>query len=463
MEKNAQPGGRAAVWEHEGFRFDMGPSWYWMPDIFDRFFARFGRQTEEFYSLTRLDPSYRVYFEDESVVDVPAGMEALEALFESREPGSAQRLRDFLEQAEFKYRFGLGEYAYRPSLSVREFIDLKTLRAAARIGMFGSFRRHVRSFFKDDHLRQIVEFPVLFLGATPGDTPAMYSLMNHADMKLGTWYPAGGMSGVIAAMVKLADELGVQFRFDHEVEAIETANGIASSVKTRGERFFADVVVAGADYRHVEQNLLPAGDRDYTPEYWDGRVLSPSSLIFYLGLNKELSGVHHHTLFFDEDLDKHAHEIYKDPRWPSRPLFYVSCPSKTDPAVAPEGCENVFILVPVAPGLQDDDETRERIFDVVMDRFERLTQQSIRDAVVVKRSYAHREFSEDYHAFKGNAYGLANTLMQTAFLKPRMRSKKVKNLYYTGQLTVPGPGVPPSLISGEVVSDLIVADFRSRR
>jgi phytoene desaturase len=297
-----------------------------------------------------------------------------------------------------------------------------------------------------------MEFPVLFLGATPENTPALYSLMNYADLALGTWYPRGGMHKIVEGMVKVAQQQGVKLEYNQEVQEIRVENGRATGVQTAAGFRPADIVVAGADYHHAEQQLLAPQHRHYDEKYWDSRTMAPSSLLFYLGINKRLNNLRHHNLFFDEDFGRHAQEIYEQPQWPSKPLFYASVPSQTDPTVAPEGCENLFLLVPVAPDLADPEETRERYYHLVMDRLERLTGQSIRDAVVYKRSYAHSDFVADYHSYKGNAYGLANTLKQTAILKPTLKSKKVSNLYFTGQLTVPGPGVPPSLISGQVVA-----------
>lgn len=457
LEKNDQFGGRARVWQKDGFTFDMGPSWYWMPDVFEEFFARFGKQPSDYYDLVRLDPSYRVYFGKDSLIDIPATLSELTALCERLEPGSGLRLKQFLAQAEYKYRVGMGDYVRRPSLSVFEFMDARLLKEAFRIQMLHSMRSHVGRYFKDERLVRIMEFPVLFLGGTAREIPAMYSMMNYADLVLGTWYPQGGMRRIAEAMVSLAQELGVTLRANTEVHRIVIEDGRATSVETTaGERIEVDVVVAGADYHHVEQALLEPQWRNYTEKQWDKKVLSPSSLLFYLGVNRRLKGLQHHNLFFDEGLEQHAREIYQEPRWPSKPLFYACCTSQTDPTVAPEGMENLFILIPLAPGLKDEDATRERYYDLVMGRLEALTGQCVRDAVIVKRSYAHRDFISDYHSYKGNAYGLANTLKQTAFFKPSVRSKRVRNLFFAGQMTVPGPGVPPSLLSGQIVSDVIL-------
>jgi phytoene desaturase len=461
LEKNESVGGRARVWASEGFRFDMGPSWYWMPDVFDDFFGHFGKTPGDYYTLRRLDPSYRVWFGADDALDLPAGVDALATLFESMESGAGDELRAFLVDAEYKYRHGMGDFVEKPSLSVLEYADPRLLWALVRLQMLQSFRGHVQRHFSHPQLRQVVEFPVLFLGATAPKTPALFSLMNHADMTLGTWYPEGGMGAVVEGMTALAREQGVEIRTGCEVERIEVEGRRVRRVRTvDGESIEADVVLANADYHHVEQVLLEPEHRQYSTDFWAKRTLSPSSLLFYLGVEGSVEGLQHHTLFFDEPLDLHAEAIYEKPRWPERPLFYVSAPSKTDPTVAPPGHENLCVLIPLAPDLDDADETRERYYDIVMGRLEALTGQRIRDRVVVKRSYAHRDFRADYHALGGNAYGLANTLRQTAILRPRLRSNRVKGLYFAGQLTVPGPGVPPALVSGQVAARQIEKDLR---
>ncbi|MBK8922161.1 MAG: phytoene desaturase [Saprospirales bacterium] len=456
LEKNQVPGGRARQFITQGYTFDMGPSWYWMPDVFEQFFGRFGKRPSDYYELIRLDPSYAVYFGPDERVEVPAGMAALEALFERYEPGSTANLRKFLAEAEYKYRVGMNEFVHKPSHSILEFADWRIAASLFRLQMFTSLSNHVRSLFRNENLIKLLEFPVLFLGATPQKTPALYSLMNYADMALGTWYPMGGMYKIIEGMAALAQELGVKMELGQEVRQIVAPNGCAQSVVTAaGREFPADFVVGAADYHHIDTCLLGPGTRQYTDRYWASRTMAPSCLLYYVGVNKRLEGLHHHNLFFDEDFGRHAREIYETPQWPEKPLFYVSAPSVTDPSVAPEGCENLFILVPVAPGLEDTPAIREHYYNLVMQRLARLTGQGISESVVYRRTYAHTDFIQDYHAFKGNAYGLANTLMQTAFLKPKIRSKRVSNLYYAGQLTVPGPGVPPSLISGQVVAQEI--------
>ena len=460
LEKHAIPGGRARHLKVDGFTFDMGPSWYWMPDVFERYFSHFGKKVDEYYELIRLSPSYRVYWEDD-FNDIPSDYNELRNLFESIEPGAAIQLDKFLKEAEYKYNVGINKLVFKPGQSFTEFIDWDVMKGVFRLDVFTSIKKHIAKHFKHPKLRQMMEFPVLFLGALPENTPALYSLMNYADIKLGTWYPKGGMYSVVDGMYRLAKELGVEFCFNENVAQISIRNNAAKEVITeRNNTYKADVVVGGADYHFVENNLLPAEFRSYTEGYWDKKLMAPSCLLYYVGLNKKLNNLLHHSLFFDVPFDKHAQEIYTNPQWPSQPLFYMSASSLTDDIVAPQGCENLVFLIPVAAGLSDDaEELREKYFNIILDRFEKHIGQTVKDAIVVKKSFAYSDFLNEYNSFKGNAYGLANTLMQTAVFKPGCRSKKVKNLFYTGQLTVPGPGVPPSLISGEVVAKQIVKAF----
>lgn len=460
VEKHDRPGGRARKFEAGGFTFDMGPSWYWMPDVFERFFKQFGKKTSDYYSLVRLDPSYRVYFENE-VIDIPAQYEAVKQLFEQMEPGSAAALDQFLKEAEFKYKTGMQKLVHKPGRSVFELFDPQVIAGVFKLDVFTNMKRHVARYFSDPRLQEIMEFPVLFLGAKAENTPALYSLMNYADIQLGTWYPQGGMYQVVDAMYRLALELGIEFAFNTTASACTVNGKSVVAVETGKGSFKADVVLAAADYNHIEKDLLADEHRNYSDVYWDERTLAPSALIYYIGINQKLPHIQHHNLFFDTDFAVHASEIYDHPQWPSQPLFYVCCTSKTDPTAAPPGCENLFILIPVSTALCDDrEEIREHYFNVVMARMEKQWQVNLRNSVIYKRSYAQSDFKADYHAFKGNAYGLANTLRQTANLKPSLKSKRLKNLYFAGQLTVPGPGVPPALISGEVAAKEIMKEFK---
>jgi len=453
FEKNSDIGGRARHFKTEnGYTFDMGPSWYWMPDIIESFFNDFGKKASEFYHLVPLDPQFEMVFSD-GKMNIPQNYEEMKTLFENTEPGAGKKLDEFMEDARYKYEVGMKEFVNKPCHSWFEFISPKIAKSALKLDLLTNFQRFVRKYFKHPKLIVLMEFPVIFLGAAPKDIPALYSLMNYGGYKLGTWYPMGGFSKIIDAMKNIAESQGTHFYVDSNVQRINVNDKKVSSLTVNNTDIDFDAIIASSDYHHTESTLLPEELRNYTESYWEDRVFAPSCLIFYLGFKEKISNLKHHTLFFENDLDLHTEEIYKDKKWPTKPLFYACCPSKTDASVAPENCENVFLLMPVAPGIQDSEEIREHYFMEMMLRLEKHTGASdLLLKIDYKKSYCVKDFKEDYNAYKGNAYGLANTLSQTAVLKPSLKNKKVKNLFYTGQLTVPGPGVPPSIISGKIAA-----------
>ena len=451
-EKNASIGGRARQLKAEGFTFDMGPSWYWMPDVFERFFADFDKKTTDYYELVKLSPAYRVYYGIDDFIAIADNLPQIVADFESIEKGSGQVLKEFMHEAKSNYDIAIKELVYRPGVSPLELVTVET---AKKVGQFFSnISKDIRKKFKNERLIHILEFPVLFLGAKPSDTPSFYSFMNYADFGLGTWHPKTGMFDVVRAMESLARELGVIFVTNANIEKINVENKIARSIVVNGKTISSDIILSGADYHHTE-TLLDKEHRAYSEKYWNSRVFAPSSLLFYVGFNKKIKNISHHALFFDVDFEQHAKDIYDEPQWPKEPLFYANFPSLTDKTAAPEGMESGFFLVPLAPGIEDTEELRDQYFDKIIERFEILTQQTVKSNIVFKQSFCKNDFVSEYNSYKGNAYGMANTLLQTAFLRPKLKSSKVKNLYFTGQLTVPGPGVPPALISGKLVSELI--------
>ncbi len=451
-EKNTTIGGRARQLKKDGFTFDIGPTWYWMPDVFERFFADFGKKPSDYYELIKLSPAYQVYFGVKNFVIIADNLPEIVTTFESIEKGSGNKLVSFMAEAQSNYEIAIKDLVYRPGVSPLELITLETAKKVNQF--FGNISKDIRRKFKNRKLIQILEFPVLFLGAKPSDTPSFYSFMNFADFGLGTWHPKNGMYSVILAMEKLAKELGVTILTNSNIEKINADNGKANAIIVNSEIVYGDIILSGADYHHTE-SLLDKKYRGYSENYWENRTFAPSSLLFYVGFDKKIENVEHHTLFFDVDFDVHASAIYDNPKWPEEPLFYASFPSKTDTSAAPYGKEAGIFLIPLAPGLNDIPELREEYFDKIITRFEKLTQQSVKESIIFKESFCVNDFIKDYNSYKGNAYGLANTLMQTAFLRPKLKSKKVKNLFFTGQLTVPGPGVPPALISGKLVADLI--------
>ncbi|GAB5400362.1 MAG: phytoene desaturase family protein [Aureisphaera sp.] len=451
-EKNPTVGGRARQLKKEGFTFDIGPTWYWMPDVFERFFGDFGKDPSQYYDLIKLNPAYSVYFGEKDFITIGDTLDKICLAFEKEEPGSSKKLKQFIKEAKDNYDIAIKDLVYRPGISPLELVTPATIKKLGQF--FSTISKEVRKEFDNPRLVSILEFPVLFLGAKPSDTPAFYSFMNYADFGLGTFHPKNGMYSVIQGMEELALSLGVTIKVDQTVEKILVEGDRATGLVVNSEEITADIILSGADYHHTE-SLLDKKFRQYSESYWDKKTFAPSSLLFYVGFEKQLKNVEHHTLFFDVPFDAHAKDIYDHPKWPKDPLFYASFPSKTDEDAAPKGKEAGIFLIPLAPGLEDTPELRSQYFDIIMDRFEKLTQQEVKKYVIFKESFCINDFIEAYNSYKGNAYGLANTLLQTAFLRPKLKSKKVKGLFFTGQLSVPGPGVPPSLISGKLVSSLI--------
>lgn len=452
LEKNNTVGGRARQLIKDGFTFDIGPSWYWMPGVFERFFGDFGKKPSDYYTLDKLDPAYRVFFGKNDSLLVEGELDRIYAMFEEEEKGSSKHLKTFLNSAKANYATAIEDLVYKPGVSPLELVTPVTIARVSQF--FSTVRKQVRKNIKSDKLISILEFPVLFLGAKPSNTPAFYNFMNYADFGLGTWHPRGGMYSVVKGMHQLAEDLGVEFQLNANVEKIIVENKKIKGLIVNGEKIETDLVLSGADYHHTE-TLLDDSLRQYSEDYWQKKTFAPSSLLFYVGFDEKLDNVEHHNLFFDTDFDAHAKEIYDEPRWPKDPLFYANFTSITDPNSAPKGKENGFFLIPIAPDLEDTEELREQYFDLIINRFEKITGQEVKNNIIFKESFCVKDFKEAYNSYKGNAYGMANTLLQTAFLRPKIKSNKVSNLYFTGQLTVPGPGVPPSLISGKIASELI--------
>ena len=452
-EKNDSLGGRARQFKAKGFTFDMGPSWYWMPDVFEKFFDDFGKKVDDYYQIKKLNPAYRVYFDKKEYIDIDNSIEKIILKFEEIEKGSGEKLRRFINNAKENYNIGVTDMLYKmPGLSPLELVSLKTIK---KIKLFiSTIRKEVHKEFKNPKLRSVLEFPVLFLGAKASNTPAFYSFMNYADFGLGTFQPTNGFYDLVNAMVKLGKSLGVKYYTNKPVNKINVSDSVASSIEIDKKNIYYDIILSGADYHHTEK-LLPLKFRQYSDKYWESRVFAPSSLLFYVGFNKKLKNVLHHNLFFDTDFDKHAKEIYDEPQWPSDPLFYANFTSKTNSKTAPAGCENAFFLIPIATNLKDTPKIRDKYFNKLMTKLETFTGQNLDEAIIYKKSFCVSDFKREYNSYGGNAYGLANTLFQTAFMRPNIKSKLVSNLFFCGQLTVPGPGVPPAIVSGELVSNLI--------
>ncbi|MBO9691317.1 NAD(P)/FAD-dependent oxidoreductase [Chryseobacterium sp.] len=452
FEKHNQPGGRARQFRTpEGYVFDMGPSWYWMPDIIDGFFNDFEMNADDFFQLVSLDPQFEMVFSEEKIC-IPRKNSEIRELFEKIENGAGGQYDKFMKSAKYKYEVGMQDFVTKPCYSWLEFASLKIAGSALKLDLLSNFRKYVSGYFSDPKLRSLMEFPVIFLGASPQNIPALYSLMNYGGYVLGTKYPMGGFYQLVLAMQQVAEKQGAVFHFNHEVQKINTANDKVISVSIDDKDYEFDAVIASSDYHHTE-TLIPKSLRNYNSTYWKEKTFAPSCLIYYLGIKGKIPGLKHHTLFFENELDDHIDCIYKNKKWPAKPLFYSCCPSKTDPEVAPQGCENLFLLLPLAPGIYDDESTREKYLLEMLERIEKHTgTEDLLSRIEYKKSYCVSDFISDYNAYQGNAYGLSNTLSQTAVLKPKIRNRKIRNLFYTGQLTVPGPGVPPSVISGKIVA-----------
>ncbi|PNX50071.1 MAG: phytoene dehydrogenase [Thermoplasmata archaeon M8B2D] len=458
IEKNEQPGGRASVWKKDGFTFDMGPSWYLMPDVFEKYFAEFGKKPQDYMELVRLDPSYRVFFSENDFVDISADLDKNLELFEQLEPGAKVKMKEYLELSKYEYEIAMKDFIYKDYKHLTDFFKPKLIVEGTKLHMFEKLDGFAQRFFKSEKIRKILEYTIVFLGGSPYDSPALYSLMSHVDFNMGVWFPKNGMGKLVEAMHKIAEEQGAKFVFNEPVEKILIENGKAVGVKTSKKEYDAEIVVVNADYAWAEMNIVDKKYRSYSDKYWDKRKIAPSAYLLFLGLDKPIKHFIHHNLYFHPQWVNHFDDIFKDPKWPKDFSYYVSCITKTDPKTAPKECENVFVLIPVAPGLKDDEKTREKYYNKIIEHMEMLTGENLRDHVIVKRIFAHNDFSNRYNAYKGTALGLAHTLMQTAIFRPKHESKKVKNLYYTGHYNHPGIGVPMVIISSQILANIIKSE-----
>ena len=507
LEKNEQLGGRASRLEADGFKFDMGPSWYLMPDVFERFFGHFDRSPGEYYSLSRLDPHYRIFFKDGDQVDMVADREANAETFESYEPGAGETFHEYLDTSEYHYETAMEQFVYTDRTRLRDFVDLDVLKAApVGLKLLGTMDDYVADYFENPKLRQIMQYTLVFLGGAPSNTPAMYNIMSHVDFNLGVYYPDGGIGAVVDGLVELGRELGVTYETNAPVEEIvsrregfdllvgeneapdlptRTERGMDASTATddhaadtdapgevpaadggaataaggESRRLHFDRVVSDADYAHTEQELLPEHERGYDADYWNSKTYAPSAFLLYMGVEGDVDPLEHHTLVLPTDWDDHFETIFDEPGWPDDPAYYVCVPSETDETVAPEGHSNLFVLVPIAPDLEDGPETRQRYRDLVLDDLAENTGVDLRDRIVLEESFSVSEFADRYNSMQGTALGMAHTLRQTAFLRPPHRSKELDGLYFTGSYTTPGIGVPMCLVSGQHTADCVIKDL----
>jgi phytoene desaturase len=459
LEKNEQLGGRASRLETDGFRFDMGPSWYLMPDVFERFFAYFGREPGDYYDLERLDPHYRIFFKDGDRLDVNGDHAEMREKFESYEPGAGEAFDEYLATSERHYETAMNKFVYEDRSSLRDWVDLDVLTAApVGLQLVGSMQGHVEDYFEHPKLQQIMQYTLVFLGGSPKNTPALYNMMSHVDFNLGVYYPEGGIGAVVDALVELGEEMGVTYQTGAEVTEIDRRKDGFLVETVDGEQFHPDDVVVNADYGHAERELVPEHERQYDDDYWDSRTYAPSAFLLYLGVEGDVDPLAHHTLVLPTDWEPHFETIFDDPDWPENPAYYCCVPSKTDDTVAPEGHSNLFVLVPIAPGLHDGDAIREEYREKILADIAANTGVDLRDRIVFEEQFAVSDFGERYNATEGTALGLAHTLRQTALLRPNNRSSAVDGLYFTGSFTTPGIGMPMCLISGEHTAEALIGD-----
>ncbi|MDD1764276.1 MAG: phytoene desaturase family protein [Methanobacteriaceae archaeon] len=454
IEKNEQPGGRGSVYQEAGYTFDMGPSWYLMPDVYEKFFADFGKKPEDFFTLEKLDPLYRIFFYDKAVYDISPELEENYQLFESFEEGGGDKLKSYLASSRELYEFSVNEMLYKDYRSVLDLLSGKLLLKAPKLRLWENLQHYVNKQFKSDQARKILEYAIGFLGGSPQNTPSFYHLVSHADLTLGVWYPQGGMREIVKAVRDLAESYGAEFIYNEPVELLEVHENRVKRVITDKAVYEPDLVVVNADYHHGEVDLLTPEHRTYDETYWEKKILSPSAMVAYLGVNRRVEGLAHHNLFLERDWDDGFNAVFNplQTSWPENPSYYVNVPSLTDESAAPPGCDTLYILAPLASGLEDTPQLREDFYNRIMDDLEGKLEDKIREDAVVKKFFALNDFQDRYNAYKGTAFGLTHTLDQTALFRPAHRSKKVENLYYTGQYTHPGIGVPMTMVSSQMVA-----------
>lgn len=455
VEKNEQLGGRASQLDVDGFTFDMGPSWYLMPDVFERFFGHFGKRPEDYYSLSRLDPHYRIFFKDGDLVDMVPDLETNKEIFEGYEPGAGDALTRYLEKSKRNYEIGMEHFVFTDRPRLRDYIDLDVFRYSWGLSLIGSMQGHVEDYFQHPKLQQIMQYTLVFLGGAPTNTPALYNLMSHVDFNMGVYYPDGGIRSLVEGMIELGEELGVEYVTDQPVTEIAGRKGAFAVRTEHGEEYLADYVVSNADYAHTEQTMLPPEKRQYSEDYWESRTYAPSAYLLYLGVEGDVDPLEHHTLVLPTNWDDHFETIFDDPAWPDDPAYYLCVPSKTDDNVAPEGHSNLFALVPIAANLEDTPELRSEFRELVLDDIADNTGVTLRDRIVYEKSFCVDDFTERYNSMHGTALGMAHTLRQTALFRPSRKSSKVDGLYFTGSYTTPGIGVPMCLISGQLTAEAI--------
>ena len=454
IEKNSTPGGRARVYQEKGYTFDMGPSWYIMPDIYEKFFQELGLSIEDCYDLVRIDPSYRIFFKNREQIDVSSKIEENIELFGKMEENGGEKLRRYLEKAGRDYRIAVDELLMRDYDQLRNLIDGKLIREGLKLPLFGNIDDYISGIFSSEEAKRVLEYSIGFIGGSPRNTPSIYYIMNHVDLKLGVWYPMGGIGKVVEKLYELCVEKGVKFKFDEIVTKVLSENGKAIGVETSKGVYKSDRVVINADYPFAELNLLDETERTYETKYWESKLFAPSALVIYIGLMRKLNNLEHHNLYLAGDWSLGFNTLYdlNDPEWPGNVSYYVNVTSRTDPSVAPKNGETVFILIPTPDDFEDTPESREALYRKIVGHIEETMGEEIIGNEVVKSIFGPNDFVQDYNAYKGTSLGLVHTLTQSAIFRPSHRSKKLKNLYYNGHYTHPGIGVPLVLISSQILA-----------
>lgn len=466
-EKNSQAGGRAGTFTAEGFTFDTGPSWYLMPDVFEHFFELLGENAGELLKLKRLEPSYRVFYKDKlfGAVDIFGELERDGSTLEALEPGARNKLRGYLEKSTYQYNLAMNRFLYKNYDSLADFFTPDMLLRSLRLNVFTTMQKYVSRHFSSAEVQKIMQYPLVFLGASPNNAPALYSLMSHIDFKQGTFYPEGGMYKLTETLVALAKARGVNIICDTPVAAISANGGKAMGVILKdGSRIEADIVISNADIAHTELELLKPQYRSYSDRYFSKRTMAPGALLLYLGVKKEFPNLSHHNLVFSQDWSANFKAIFETKRWPGDPSFYVCNPSKTNSGVAPKKHENLFVLVPIPARTDYKEQELEKYSEWILNTMERVMHlDSLKENIVYKKIYCSKNFQEEFNSYQGSALGFAHTLRQTAVFRPSNKSKKLSNLFYVGAGTTPGIGLPMCLISAQLVYKRLIGDKSSHR
>lgn len=457
FEKNEQPGGRASVLEEKGFRFDMGPSWYMMPEVFEKYFNEFQKTTADFFTLKQLTPQYRVFFEDKTHIDITGDVQKDRRTFEKLEPGAAKKFDQYLSESQKKYDIAMHDVLYKNIDSIKDMLSWQMAKEGSKLGIFLPMQTYIQKFFHHPKILQILEYNLVFLGCSPSNAPSLFSLMAHVDFNLKVWYPSGGIASIVNALVELGKMHNVQYHFDSPVDLIQVEGEKVTGVSVKKKFFPADIVVSNSEYAFTEDILSDQTKRTYSKHYWNRKIFTPSAFLLYLGVKGQIPELIHHTLYFGRDWKEHFRDVFDHPRWPVEPSIYINKTSATDKTVAPKNHENLMILVPVAPGLTENEHWKEKYAEYIISYIDSHLGTKIAKNIVYQKIFSVSDFQSRYNAYKGNALGgLAHTLFQSALWRPKNQSKKLSNLYFVGANTNPGIGVPPAMISAHLLRDKII-------